>query len=819
MYIQIQRPYYVYSNENFIKSSTENFSLTVHTVNYVYIGNRFSMIIKFPFLSKPMITKKPTTFFSNQISRALQEKRYISNFMSKSYWDISKHIFIYNYNFQRQFYQKGLIHSIYEPEQNEPFKAIIVGTFGNGTSTLFNQLINNNKFIVLGIEFEQIIVNYKNQNVKLQIWTKYSNHQKLPSYYANTNVVIIVFNINEIGSFYECQTYIEEIKICTNAYIILVGQLFSNQRNVSNDEIIFFAEINNMTYTEISYIEDNRQQINLLRQRIAAFAFEYTYSQVTQILGYIIMVRLYSQEKQSPNIIIIDEIYKYKLYCSLLIYNNIQSVKINNYQFRFVIILIYFHSSQMLSQQIEYDAELKVKYQKQIRNGKLQIYNSSFISLNFVNDFNIDELSIDNSNIINLNINNHRIKKLSVCNCLLRSTNGLQFLNNLEILNLSNNIINNIEQIKNMNKLTKIVLSNNNIRDISVLKAMQGLFDLDLSGNASLDVEPLSQMTQLVNLDLSSVNLVDTKSFISLINLKSLNMSNNQKIDISSISELISLRNLVIRSVLLTDMTPLIKIHLLTLDISHNNVNISQLKLMSSLTHLNLRECQISDIVSLEGLLNLQDLNVSGNPLSNILPLKNLTELISLDLSCCKIEDLSALKNLRKLENLNIFTNSIVDISSLQNIKSLRTLDASQNQILSIYVLKNLKNLQIVRLESNKIIYINTLQVLTQLNELTLSGNQILDASLLNNQNSQYLTFDQSQPPANDIQLANQFLKIYASTDTCRNCVQKRIGIQHSIKVFKQNINVILNITYETHLIFLKRTQTLFDKNNEIADQ
>ncbi|CAL6078786.1 Hypothetical_protein [Hexamita inflata] len=42
-----------------------------HTVNinYVYTGHPFSLIITFPFLSKPMITMKPTTFLSNQKAR------------------------------------------------------------------------------------------------------------------------------------------------------------------------------------------------------------------------------------------------------------------------------------------------------------------------------------------------------------------------------------------------------------------------------------------------------------------------------------------------------------------------------------------------------------------------------------------------------------------------------------------------------------------------------------------------------------------------------------------------------------------------------
>ncbi|CAL5995481.1 Ras_family protein [Hexamita inflata] len=88
-------------------------------------------------------------------------------------------------------------------------------------------------------------------------------------YYQNAQVVILVFSINESATLQQCTQLIEEIKISvSDALIILVGQQFTDQRQISIDETIYFAEMNNITYIEISYLEDNQQQINVLRQQI-----------------------------------------------------------------------------------------------------------------------------------------------------------------------------------------------------------------------------------------------------------------------------------------------------------------------------------------------------------------------------------------------------------------------------------------------------------------------------------------------------------------------------------------------------------------------
>ncbi|CAL6040964.1 Rab1a [Hexamita inflata] len=138
--------------------------------------------------------------------------------------------------------------------QNKQFKVIIIGEFGTGTQTLFSQLLNQNDQNWQRAEFGHETVKYKNFSVKLQLWITYRRNQQLNQhYYRNTIIVIMIFNISQIESFQECIQHIEEVKTHTNSIVMLVGQKFSEEKQISYDEITCFTEMNNMTYTEISY--------------------------------------------------------------------------------------------------------------------------------------------------------------------------------------------------------------------------------------------------------------------------------------------------------------------------------------------------------------------------------------------------------------------------------------------------------------------------------------------------------------------------------------------------------------------------------------
>ncbi|MHA2407541.1 MAG: COR domain-containing protein [Candidatus Ranarchaeia archaeon] len=112
--------------------------------------------------------------------------------------------------------------------------------------------------------------------------------------------------------------------------------------------------------------------------------------------------------------------------------------------------------------------------------------------------------------------------------------------------------------------------------------------------------------------------------------------------------------------------------------------DISRLKELTELTHLDLSRNKISDISSLKELTELTYLDLSRNKISDISSLKELTELKHLDLSRNKINDVSSLKELTKLTYLNLHINQISDVSSLKELKNLKTLYLLDNKITHI---------------------------------------------------------------------------------------------------------------------------------------
>ena len=97
--------------------------------------------------------------------------------------------------------------------------------------------------------------------------------------------------------------------------------------------------------------------------------------------------------------------------------------------------------------------------------------------------------------------------------------------------------------------------------------------------------------------------------------------------------------------------------------------------------------------------------------LNNINPL-NITELY---LSYNELTNISGIKLFKNLEYLNLYYNKIKDISVLKDLKNLEYLYINNNQIKDISVLKDLKNLKYLDignllLESSQIKYIKKLE-------------------------------------------------------------------------------------------------------------
>ena len=164
------------------------------------------------------------------------------------------------------------------------------------------------------------------------------------------------------------------------------------------------------------------------------------------------------------------------------------------------------------------------------------------------------------------------------------------------------------------------------------------------------------------------------------------------------------------------------------------NANISDLaglEQAANLVDLNLGRNSISDISQVRSLTNLTHLELRENTLSNVSPVADLTNLTRLGLVGNSIWDISPVEGLTNLTQLYLDNNSVSDISALAGLTSLTHLGLEGNGISDISALTDLTDLIWLRLGDNYISDISPLAGLTRLTWMHLTLNNISDISFL----------------------------------------------------------------------------------------
>lgn len=147
---------------------------------------------------------------------------------------------------------------------------------------------------------------------------------------------------------------------------------------------------------------------------------------------------------------------------------------------------------------------------------------------------------------------------------------------------------------------------------------------------------------------------------------------------------------------------------------------------VKNITKLTALGKSISDLSGIENLLNLQELNLSGdnsqktyNYISDLSPLKELTGLTHLMLNNNNISDLTPLKGLTKLVYMELNNNAISDLSPLSTLTKLDRLFLNFNKVLDISIVRSLTSLTWLCLEGNPISDITPLKGLSGLSRFT----------------------------------------------------------------------------------------------------
>lgn len=150
-----------------------------------------------------------------------------------------------------------------------------------------------------------------------------------------------------------------------------------------------------------------------------------------------------------------------------------------------------------------------------------------------------------------------------------------------------------------------------------------------------------------------------------------------------------------------------------------------------NLTDLQLTNNRISDLSPLRKLTSLQALGLHNNPLTSLAPLAKLTNLITLEVGRARIKDISVLSKLVNLESLDISENPFTSLKPLRTLSKLRFLQLHWTKAKDLSPLAGLTSLEQLSLDASEPDNLLPLAQLTKLQRLNLSGFTFLDLAPL----------------------------------------------------------------------------------------
>ena len=241
------------------------------------------------------------------------------------------------------------------------------------------------------------------------------------------------------------------------------------------------------------------------------------------------------------------------------------------------------------------------------------------------------------------------LEKLTIHNCSLSTTTGLEEAEKLIYLDLSKNAIRNISAISSMTSLQELNLQQNALIDLNALTDLTSLVKLDVSFNSITSLTGIGNWTELTELNVSNNKLIDLGNIGRLTGLNKLYASSNALASLSGISSCTRLTELDLSTNKLTTLSELEQINTIArLNVSHNEI--TELPTWSkdcSLVTIHASYNNITNVEPLSGLSHLNNVYLDYNPeLSSVSSLAKCYLLIQVNLNGTKVTNVSALTDM-----------------------------------------------------------------------------------------------------------------------------------------------------------------------------
>ena len=294
-----------------------------------------------------------------------------------------------------------------------------------------------------------------------------------------------------------------------------------------------------------------------------------------------------------------------------------------------------------------------------------------------------------------------------------------------------------IQALTTCKNLETLELNFNNISDISSLAGLTMLTNVELGGNPIRDVNPLAGLVNIQVLMLFNCQADDYAALANLVNLKELYLDLSTISDLSSLSGLNKLETLTLSETAITRVEPLQNLtSLRVLMLSGNSiVDYRPLKtLVKNLVEMDFDPNEVQTPIQFsDPALEKAIRKAMGIPEGEITTnmAKDLRELYA-DLNTGSGDEIYTLDDLKyfiQLENLSVKGQPVSDIAPLERLKKLKMLNLEDTNVEDINVLTGLENLEILNLRNTPVKDLTPIAGLGHLFGLHLSGTQAQDFS------------------------------------------------------------------------------------------